>query len=61
MIEEGTPQNRSHIAVEKEMIYGLPSLLTHIAFVYHDNMSFPEVIQGENLAKNRDPHKEGNP
>jgi hypothetical protein len=31
------------------MIHGLPSVLTHVAFVYHDNMLLSEIIQGENL------------
>jgi hypothetical protein len=43
------------------MIHGLPSLLTHVASVNHDNMPFPKVVLGEDLAKSRGPHKEGNP
>jgi hypothetical protein len=50
-------QSRSHIAVKKEMIHGLPSLLTHIASVYYDNIPLPKVVQGKDIAKSRGPHK----
>jgi hypothetical protein len=43
--------------VKKEIIHGLPGLLTHIAFVYHDNIPLPKVVQGKDIAKSRGPHK----
>jgi len=46
----------AHIAMEKKMIHRLPSFLTHIAFVYHDNMPLPKVVQGKDLVKSRESH-----
>jgi hypothetical protein len=59
--EESTPQSRSHVAVKKKMVHGLPSLLAHIASVYHYNMSLPKVVQGKDIAKGCGPHTKGSP
>jgi len=47
--------------MENEMVHGLPRLLAHAAFVYHDNMALPEIVQGEDLIKSRRLQKEGRP
>jgi hypothetical protein len=37
--------------MEKKMVHGLLLLLAYAAFVYHDNMGLPEIVQGEDLPK----------
>jgi hypothetical protein len=43
------------------MIHGLPNLLAQIAYVYHDTMPLPEIVQSKDLAKSHGPHKKGSP
>jgi len=43
------------------MVHGLLRLLAHAAFVYHDNMTLPEIVQSEDLSKSCRPQKEGRP
>jgi len=47
--------------MENEMIHGLFRLLAHAAFVYHDNIALPKIVQGVDLTKSRRPRKEGRP
>ena len=57
--KESTPQSRSRIAMKKEVVHKLLSLLTHVTFVYHNNKLLPKIIQSKDLAKSRSPHKKG--
>jgi len=59
--KERIPHNRSHVAVEKEMIYSFLGLLTHATTVDHNNMPFPKVVLGEDLTKSCSPYKESSP
>jgi hypothetical protein len=47
--------------MEKVMVYELLRLLAHAASVYHDNITLPEIVQGEDLTKSRRPRKEACP
>jgi hypothetical protein len=51
--EESTLQSRSHVAMKKKIIHGLPILFAQIASVYHNNMPLPDIIQVKDLAKCR--------
>jgi hypothetical protein len=40
------------------MVHELLRLLIHTTSVYHDNITLPGIVQGEDLSKSRRPRKE---
>lgn len=52
------PQISSYIVVEQKMVDGFPVLFVHATPVHHYNVSFPQVIQGQNLSKRYCPNEE---
>jgi hypothetical protein len=49
-IEKKTPNNGSHITMNKKVVHRLPISFAHATYVHHDNVLPPKIIQGEDLA-----------
>jgi hypothetical protein len=46
MTKDGVPQSKGYLTMKKKMVHHLPIPLTYAAFIHHNNMLLPEIIQG---------------